>query len=138
MPAYPGISERVRAMVADSLAILVMMFLAAMVFEQFEAASDIWRISALAFIAVVYDPLCTSAFGATAGHAYVGIRVRRDAAKGGNIPLHLAFLRYLIKLALGAFSLLTVSRHPKGKALHDMVAGSLVVYAHQKTIEMDN
>jgi uncharacterized RDD family membrane protein YckC len=125
-------------MVADSLAIIAMMFIAAMIFDQFETAPDFWRITALVFIAVIYDPLCTSVLGATIGHAYVGIRVRRDTADGGNILFHFALLRYMVKLALGILSLLTVSRHPKGKALHDMVAGSVVVYAHQTPTEAEN
>jgi uncharacterized RDD family membrane protein YckC len=81
------------------------------------------------FIVLLYDPLFTSIFGGTVGHMFQGIRVKKESDEARNIPFFSAMLRYAAKVLLGIISLLTVSGHPKKKAIHDMMAGSVVVFA---------
>ena len=129
---YPGIFDRVKAIMADSLVIIVFMFVASYVFSLFESVPDYARIIAFVFIFLLYDPLLTSTFGGTFGHMIFGIRVKRESNEQKNIPFPLALLRYIVKALLGVISLLTVSGNEKNKAIHDYLVGSVVVYVKSK------
>ncbi len=125
---YPGVSIRVKAVVTDSIILVVFMVGVAALFERFENVPDIARILAFVFIFLLYDPLFTSAFGGTFGHMIFGIKVKRDKNQDKNILFPLAVVRYVIKALLGWISLLTVSGNKKGKAIHDIVVKSVVIY----------
>lgn len=126
---YPGVSDRVKAIVADGIVILVFMFIITYVFSLFERMPDNARIIAFVFIFLLYDPLFTSVLGGTIGHMMLGIRVKRESNEQKNILFLLAIPRYMVKVLLGWISLLTVSSNEKRKAIHDFLVGSVVVYA---------
>lgn len=130
---YPGVAERVKAIVADGLVLMTFMFIASYVFRLFENVPDNARIFAFVFIFLLYDPLFTSSFGGTIGHMMLGIRVKRESDEQKNIPLASAIGRYIFKALLGVISLLTVTRNEKKKAIHDYIAESVVVYVKPKT-----
>lgn len=126
---YPGVSARVKAIVIDSILLIIMMLLVTSLFSQFENVSDQARIIALIFIFLLYDPLLTSFSGATLGHRIVGLRVRLAANQTKNINFFLTIIRFVMKAALGWISLLTVQGNQMRKAMHDYLVGSVVVYA---------
>jgi uncharacterized RDD family membrane protein YckC len=126
--SYSTFSDRVKAMLTDSIVLIVFMFVATYIFSLFESVPDYARIIAFVFIFLLYDPLFTSTFGGTIGHMIIGIRVKRESNEQKNILFHLAILRYIVKACLGVVSLFTVSNNEKGKAIHDHLAGSVVVY----------
>jgi uncharacterized RDD family membrane protein YckC len=126
---YPGVFDRVKAIVADGIILLVFMFAASSVFSLFETVPDFIRVFAFVFIFLLYDPLFTSFTGGTIGHRLIGIRVRKEQDETSNITFLPAVLRYILKALLGWVSLLTISGNNKGRAIHDYVAGSVVVYA---------
>jgi len=125
---YPGVFDRVKAIMTDSIVIVVFMFIASYVFSLFESVPDYARIIAFVFIFLLYDPLFTSTFGGTIGHMLLGIRVKRESNEQKNILFPLAILRYIVKAFLGVISLLTVTGNEKKKAIHDYLVGSVVVY----------
>lgn len=125
---YPGVSTRVKAVMTDSIILIVFMIGASHLFELFNHVPDFARVTAFVFIFLLYDPLFTSIFGGTFGHMIFGIRVKRDSNKDKNILFPLALLRYITKALLGWISLLTVSGNKKGKAIHDIVVRSIVIY----------
>ena len=129
---YPGVFDRIKAIMADSIVIILLMFTASYIFSLFESVPDNARIIAFVFIFILYDPLFTSIFGGTIGHMLIGIRVKRESDEMKNILLPSAILRYIVKAALGWISLITVSFNPKGKAIHDYLVGSIVVYSKSK------
>ena len=129
---YPGVFDRVKAMMTDGIVIVVFMFVASYIFSLFESVPDSARIIAFVFIFLLYDPLFTSIFGGTIGHMMLGLRVNRESDEQKNIILPLAIPRYIVKVLLGWISLLTVSGNEKRKAIHDYIAGSVVVYAKSK------
>ena len=124
---YPGIIDRVKAVVADSVVIIIFMFIASYIFSNFENVPDNARIIAFIFVFGLYDPLFTSLFGGTIGHMLLGIRVKRESNQEKNILFPLAIIRFLVKALLGWISLLTVSGNEKRKAVHDYLVGSIVV-----------
>jgi uncharacterized RDD family membrane protein YckC len=126
---YPAVSDRVKAMLADSLVLVVMMGGFAYIFSLFAELPDSARIIAGVFVFLLYDPLFTSFFGATLGHRMQGLRVRRGCDETRNIYFHHAFFRFVLKASLGWISLIGVSIHEKRLAIHDMAVGSVVVFA---------
>jgi hypothetical protein len=62
----------------------------------------------------------------------VGIRVKRESNEEKNILFPFAVMRYIVKASLGWVSLLTVSGNEKRQAIHDSIAGSVVVYPRYK------
>jgi len=126
---YPGVFDRIKAIMTDGIVIVVYMFVASYIFSLFESVPDNARIIAFVFIFLLYDPIFTSLFGGTIGHMMLGIRVKRESDEQKNILFHKAIPRYLVKVLLGWVSLLTVSGNKKRKAIHDFLVGSVVVYA---------
>jgi len=125
---YPRILERVIAVFVDSIVIVLLMFVISQLFSYFETVPEFLRITAFLFVFVFYDPICTSSFGGTIGHMTNKIRVKREKDETKNIVFPLALIRFIVKVSLGWLSLLTVGSNKKSKAVHDMVAGSVVIY----------
>ncbi|WP_163717710.1 RDD family protein [Mangrovibacterium lignilyticum] len=122
---YPGVSLRVKAVVSDSIVIVILIVAATYLLESFDNTPGYVR--GIAFVALfLYDPLMTSLAGGTIGHLLFGIRVKRQNNQQRNMLFPLALLRYVVKVAMGWVSLLTVMYNKKGKAIHDMVVGSVV------------
>ena len=128
---YPILVERIKAIVVDSIVIIVFMFITAFIFSQFDNITANSRKIAFIFIFILYDPLFTSIFGGTLGHMMLGIRVKRESNEMKNIIFPLAFIRYIVKAFLGWVSLLTISGSKKRKAIHDYLVGSVVIYAKE-------
>lgn len=125
---YVGIFERVKAVVIDSIVFVFLLVAVTQLFSMFDNVPDTARMIAFVFIFILYDPLFTSFLGGTPGHHINGIRVKLESNQTRNIILPLAILRFIIKVSLGWLSLLTVSGNSQRKAIHDMVAGSVVIY----------
>jgi uncharacterized RDD family membrane protein YckC len=134
---YPGLIERVKAVIADAVVIILLMFAASSVFSSFENVPNFYRVAVLVFLAGLYDPIFTSTFGGTLGHIMIGIRVKAEDNEEQNIMLPQALFRYVVKGLLGWISLLSLlaSGNPKRRALHDFAAGSVVIYRQKKNAE---
>jgi len=135
---YPGVFDRVKAVMADSVVLIIFMVIISYIFSSFQSVPEVARIIAFVFIFVLYDPIFTSSFGGTIGHMTFGIRVKRENNQEKNILFPLAILRFVVKALLGWISLLTVSGNEKRKAIHDMLVGSVVVYNDQPKSEIEN
>lgn len=125
--SYPGVFLRVKAVVIDSVILILLMVGAVDLFDSISNVPDFVRITAFVFF-LLYDPLFTSIFGGTIGHFLFGIRVKRANNPQKNILFPLAVVRYFIKTFLGWLSLITVSGNKKAKAIHNMAVTLVVVY----------
>lgn len=125
---YVGVSDRVKAVVTDSIVMIILIIIITYVFASFDNIPNYSKMIAFAFIFGFYDPLFTTFFGGTIGHLTNGICVRREKNHNEKILFHSAIIRFIFKVFLGWLSLLTVSRNSKGQAIHDMIAGSVVLY----------
>ena len=106
---YAPISTRIKAVIIDSIAIIVLMYAAAEVFNLFESIPNYIRISIFVGLFIVYEPLLVSIFGATLGHFFNDIVVKQEANENKNINFPLALIRFITKSLLGWVSLLTVN-----------------------------
>lgn len=125
-PTYPHLSERIQSTFIDYIFIVIVMFVAASVFEKFENLNDSIRIAFYILLFFAYEPLCT-AFGATIGNYSKGIRVRHITDSTRRINLLQAFVRSVVKGLLGWLSFLTINTNPKRRAIHDFIAGSVMI-----------
>lgn len=76
---------------------------------------------------LLYDPFFTSHYGGTIGHSFSKITVRKDIDGENHIGFTSALLRFIIKISLGWFSLLTVTGNKKKKAINDFVVNLVVM-----------
>lgn len=134
---HPGVLDRVKAVVTDSIVIVAFIIIVTYTFSIFDTVPDQMRIIAFVFIFILYDPIFTSIFGGTIGHMTMGIRVKREKNTKKNIIFPLAIIRFIVKTLLGWISLLTVSGNSKGKAIHDYLVGSVVIFK-TKNDELEN
>ncbi|XWN38173.1 MAG: RDD family protein [Balneola sp.] len=125
--SYPYLIERFKAFFLDLCFQVFLMGTFAYLFSLFENPLPQIRLFTLLSIFFLYDPIFVSFFGGTIGHYILGLRVKQNQSEHKNINFILAFGRYIAKLLLGWFSLLTVSASQKKRALHDMISGSVVI-----------
>ncbi|TKG94178.1 RDD family protein [Puteibacter caeruleilacunae] len=125
--SFARLSHRVKAVIIDSIMLIIFMIAVTNLFDMFESVPDSARITAFVFIFFLYDPIFTSSFGGTIGHMLIGIRVKRENDTSRNIIFPLALIRFLVKAALGWISLLTVTSNKKSKAIHDSIVRSVVI-----------
>ncbi|MCH5715347.1 RDD family protein [Niabella hibiscisoli] len=123
---YPLLTERIQSTAIDAALIVISMFVIAMVLDRYERVPDWVRIGLFVGLVVVYEPLCTT-LGFTVGNYIKGIRVRQFDNSDKKINFLQALLRYVFKLALGGISFLAIFFTKKRRAIHDMVAGSVMI-----------
>jgi len=80
----------------------------------------------VALYALVYEPVLTSKL-CTLGQLITGIRIRYDELELDRIGIVDAYVRYAAKYFLGVLSILIIAFNPKGKAIHDLFVGSVVL-----------
>ncbi len=106
------------------------MFLAATILDKINPSQDEedgW-IRGLIFISIwgIYEPLAMT-IGCTFGNYLMKIRVKRDSDNMKRINLLQAFVRFVVKIALGWISFLTIHSNKERRAIHDFVAGSVMI-----------
>ncbi|GAA3616735.1 RDD family protein [Flavivirga amylovorans] len=124
---YAKIFSRVKAATIDGIVIIVLMYSVTEVLNLFDEVPNYIRISVFACLFLIYEPILISFYGATVGHFFSDIMVKREGNEQRNVHFSKAIIRFICKFLLGWISLLTVSGNEKGKAIHDHVSGSVVL-----------
>lgn len=127
---YPDLKTRIQSTFIDTMLMLGLMFLAATILDKINPSQeeeDGW-IRGLIFIAIwgVYEPLAMT-IGCTVGNYMMKIRVKRNSDNSKRINLLQAYARFVVKIALGWISFLTMHSNKERKAIHDFVAGSVMI-----------
>ncbi len=123
---YPLLGDRVQSTFIDTILIIVSMFIISAILDRYENVPDWVRIALFVSIWLAYDPLCTS-LGCTLGNYVKGLRVRQHNNPTKKINIVLAIFRYVVKISLGWVSFLTINTNLEKRAIHDFVAGSVVI-----------
>ena len=124
---YGTLLNRVKAAIVDFLVLMGLCLVVSTILSKFENVPDFVRVILFILIFILYDPIFTSTIGATIGHLILGLRIRRSNDEDRKIIFPIAIVRFIIKAVLGWISLLTISILKKKKAIHDLVAGSVVL-----------
>ncbi len=126
---YGTLGDRVRALIFDMVVIAGLGVATALILDGLENVPDYVRGLIFILIFFLYDPIMISSFGGTIGHFSKDIRVRRESDNTKRLSLPMAIVRFAVKIVLGTISLLTVTGNVKSKAIHDSIAGSVVIKA---------
>ena len=124
---YAILPDRIKAAVIDGILLIAAMYAVSEILNLFENVPNYVRISIAVILFLLYDPFFTSHYGGTIGHSFSKITVRKDIDGENHIGFTSALLRFIIKISLGWFSLLTVTGNKKKKAIHDFVVNSVVM-----------
>ena len=124
---YATLFIRVKAAIVDFLVLMGLGLAVSTILSKFENVPDFVRIILFILIFILYDPIFTSTIGATIGHLIMGLRIRRSNDEDRKIIFPIAIVSFILKALLGWVSLLTIAVIKKKKAIHDLVAGSVVL-----------
>jgi uncharacterized RDD family membrane protein YckC len=123
---YPLLGDRIQSSFIDLILIVIMMFVFASLLDRYENVQDWVRIVLFIGLWAAYEPVCTS-LGCTLGNLIKGIRVRQHDGVNKRINIFQALLRYILKIALGWISFLTIHSNEQRRAIHDLAAGSVMI-----------
>jgi len=122
---YPSLLRRYFSTCIDGLFIIGMLVLWAYILDTENSTAIYVRIGIILFMFFVYEPIFTAYF-CTLGQKITGIRIRKYST-GKRISLVQAYLRIIVKILLGILSFFTIPFTKNKRAIHDFVAGSLVI-----------
>ena len=122
---YPVVLTRYKASFIDTGLFLFVMVVTMVVFGDSEYRSPV-MISLAAVFFLIYNPLLI-VFSATVGQRVMNIRVRSYDDPSQPIQLWQSYLRIVVKAGLGWISLISVLINSEKRAIHDLIATSVVV-----------
>lgn len=123
---YPLLGDRIQSSFIDMILIVIMMFVFASILDRYENVPDWVRIVLFIGLWAAYEPVCTS-LGCTLGNYIKGIRVRQHGGATKRINIFQALVRYVVKIVLGWVSFLTIHSNDQRRAIHDFMAGSVMI-----------
>ena len=122
----PSLVRRYGASLIDAFFIMFLMVLAGVVLQAESEVSVTARVVAFVLILFAYEPVLTSRL-CTIGQRLTGLRVRRHGRPEERIGILAAYVRFAVKLLLGAISFLTLAFTKEKRAIHDFAAGSIML-----------
>jgi len=126
---YPTIARRYMATIIDGVLVLSLLLLVSYTFQQESGMITSVRVLLVLALFLIYEPICTSKF-CTVGQKLMGVRVRK-LSDNSRISILAAYLRIIVKVALGLVSFLTIPFTKCKRGIHDFAVRSVVVYADQ-------
>jgi uncharacterized RDD family membrane protein YckC len=121
---FPPLWKRIGAYVIDLYFIFMLAYVLIILLP--EPIADRFRL-AIFGLAVLYEPICNTTLGYTFGSFIFKFRVRDSADTDKKLPFHRALMRFIVKALLGWISFLTIHSDDMRRAIHDRVAGSVVI-----------
>lgn len=121
---YPSLLKRVQSTFIDALITFTLIGIFMYAANSINNENTILKIVAVV-LGISYEPLM-NAFFATVGQYVTRIKVRR-VDNGGKINLFYAYLRFAFKTVLGWVSFLIMFKNTKRRAVHDFIAGTVVL-----------
>jgi uncharacterized RDD family membrane protein YckC len=129
---FPTLSRRFQSLLIDQVFIIFCMLIFSLLLPNFNPGSaGGLRVTLFLGLFLVYEPFCIS-FGCTLGNYLSGTRVRKFGEEGKRISLISSYLRFVAKLFLGIISFFTVTSNAWKRGIHDMAAGSVMIYNVKK------
>ncbi len=123
---YSSLLTRVQSNAINGIITLLLFFTVASILDKIGVIPD-W-VRALLFISIwsIYEPVCT-VLGGTLGNYIMNIRVRRFDDPSLKITIFQAYARFFVKFLFGGIAFITIFNNEYKRALHDLVAGTIVL-----------
>jgi len=126
---FPPLIKRFQSLITDQVFIILCMVIFSQLFENTdEEDTGALRGFLLFGLFFLYEPFCL-AFGCTIGNYIAGIRVRKFGNEEKRINILRSYIRFIVKILLGIISFFTVTSNKHKRAIHDIAAGSIMIYA---------
>ncbi len=126
---FPPLIKRFQSLITDQVFIILCMVIFSQLFENTdEEDTGALRGFLLFGLFFLYEPFCL-AFGCTIGNYIAGIRVRKFGNEEKRINILRSYIRFIVKIVLGIISFFTVTSNKHKRAIHDIAAGSIMIYA---------
>ena len=122
---YPSLLRRFLAAQIDILVVLFLLYLYGHSPLYDGRAETIWPM----WLFVLYEPVFTR-YGCTLGQLLMRFRVRTFPAQG-KVPIWRGLVRVCVKYLLGILSFFLMPRQPQRRAIHDLIAGTIVLDERQ-------
>ncbi len=129
---FPPLIKRFQSLIIDQVfIILCMVIFSQLLVNTNEENTGALRGFLLFGLFFLYEPF-SMAFGCSIGNYVSGIRVRKFNDEEKRIGIFQSYLRFIVKILLGIISFFTVTSNKSKRAIHDMAAGSIMIYAKKK------
>ena len=124
---YPSLRRRFQSVFIDNMVIITCMIIFSQFLGNDENSNSYIKGILLFALFFIYEPFCMS-FGCSIGNRLSGIRVRDEFDRTKRIDIVRSYIRFIVKIFLGIISFFTVTSDQWKRAIHDKVAGSVMVY----------
>jgi uncharacterized RDD family membrane protein YckC len=125
--SYPSLVRRFQSMFIDTLVIIISMVGISALLNNFQNTPNWVRVVLFVFLFGCYEPVFMAFTKGTIGNRLIGIQVKQFTHQDKKLSLLQAYLRFMFKLLLGWISFLTMHFNPQKRAIHDMVANSVMI-----------
>lgn len=122
---YPKLSKRIQALLFDSLIIPILVIGTLLVISSFGIHGAPSALIA-GIIIFALEPLLVSTTGGSIGHHITGIQVKNNKTHE-NLNIFMSSIRFIIKIPLGMFSLISVLTTKHHQGIHDLFVDSIVI-----------
>ncbi len=128
---YPRFLRRLQAIMIDGIILTVLLISVLIVASHFSITGrDAVLLTAV--IVLLWEPLLVSVTGGTIGHHLIGLKVV-SSATGKKLNLLASILRFIVKTFIGSLSVVFIFITRYHQAIHDGLAGSIVILKHPET-----
>ncbi|HUK55827.1 MAG TPA: RDD family protein [Nitrospiria bacterium] len=124
---YPSLPLRWKVAMIDGVILLTVTMLLPLATNQINGGYSFLNIVALLGPVMLLEPFLISFRGATIGQSWFGMSVLYIKTRG-RCPLPNSYLRYVTKMLLGGVSLVYMYFSHRHQAIHDHLAGTVVVF----------
>lgn len=124
---HPYLVRRYASLILDQLFLIFLIMGISTLLINLGLMSNALKIVFIIFF-FLYEPLLIS-INCTFGQWITKIRVRKMNPSNQKISFLSALLRFIVKIALGVISFFTIHSNKEKRAIHDMIANSVVIEA---------
>ncbi|MCO6176401.1 RDD family protein [Flavobacterium sp. NRK F10] len=122
---YAPVLDRMKSTTIDTIILIACFYLSSDIINSIGNVPDTVKI--LLFITfLMYEPVFVSING-TFGNYRNSIRVRKNKNTSEKLNIIQSLIRYFFKISLGWISLIFILMNHKGRALHDIISGSVMI-----------
>lgn len=123
---YARLPRRIQALFIDSVFLALSFFFIIFLIKFLRLHNQPMETFIILFLAFSIEPLFVSFTGGSVGHHISQIKIRKTSSDH-NLNLFSSYIRFILKIPLGLFSLVSVLATKKHQAIHDIFSSSIVV-----------
>lgn len=122
---FPSLMDRIQSSLIDMGIILLTLYTCGLFYDSLGAPNWL-RGASLIFVFFLYEPIMQT-MGGTVGNRIKRINVRKNEDFTKSINFFQALIRFVAKVFLGWISFLTIHGDIRKRAIHDMIAGTVMI-----------